>query len=294
MAIRIEMLRCFSYVAQSGNLAEAATRLGRTQSAVSMSLKQLEDHLGQKLFVGERKNQLTSLGEQVFSLAQQQIQHFDATVREIQTSASTPRGLLRIASIPSAAGHLVPQTVEIIMARHRGLKVDIRDTDSAQVTETLIRGQADIGIASGISGLNGVHSETLFEDPFGLICAPDHPLAKSKGEIRLSDLGKAGFVGNNLCRSIGSESIDRIMTETNIHAHNTFSLFGMLRSGSRCTILPRKVVEDLGSGLVFRPISDLNSNRQVSILIPERSSRREIAKEFADVLRELVRQGRGV
>ena len=41
--IKIEMLRCFSAVARSGNLADAAARLGRTQSAVSMTLKQLED-----------------------------------------------------------------------------------------------------------------------------------------------------------------------------------------------------------------------------------------------------------
>ena len=48
MAIKIEMLRCFCTVAQTGNLTEAADRLGRTQSAVSMTLKQFESHLGKK------------------------------------------------------------------------------------------------------------------------------------------------------------------------------------------------------------------------------------------------------
>ena len=70
MAIKIEMLRCFCAVAQSGNLSEAADRLGRTQSAVSMMLKQFENHLGKKLFLGERKNHLTALGEQVLEMAQ--------------------------------------------------------------------------------------------------------------------------------------------------------------------------------------------------------------------------------
>ena len=55
------MLRCFCTVAQTGNLAEASNRLGRTQSALSMTLKQFEDHLGKKLFEGERKNRLTPM-----------------------------------------------------------------------------------------------------------------------------------------------------------------------------------------------------------------------------------------
>ena len=50
MAIKIEMLRCFVAVAEHGNLNDAANRLGRTPSAVSMSLKQLTDHLGAPLF----------------------------------------------------------------------------------------------------------------------------------------------------------------------------------------------------------------------------------------------------
>ena len=65
------MLCCFGAVAQTGNLADAAIRLGRTQSALSMTLKQLGEHLGQPLFEGERKNRLFPLGDEVFRLAQQ-------------------------------------------------------------------------------------------------------------------------------------------------------------------------------------------------------------------------------
>ena len=62
MTIKLELFRYFCAVAETGNLAEAADRLGRTQSALSMSLKQLEEHLGKKLFDGERKSQLSPLG----------------------------------------------------------------------------------------------------------------------------------------------------------------------------------------------------------------------------------------
>ncbi|MEL6121714.1 MAG: LysR family transcriptional regulator, partial [Pseudomonadota bacterium] len=42
MAIKIEMLRCFRAVADSGSLADAAEILGRTPSAISMMLRQFE------------------------------------------------------------------------------------------------------------------------------------------------------------------------------------------------------------------------------------------------------------
>jgi len=63
--VKIETLIYFCVVAESGNLADAADQLGRTQAALSMSIKQLEAQLGKKLFDGERKSQLSPLGEQV-------------------------------------------------------------------------------------------------------------------------------------------------------------------------------------------------------------------------------------
>lgn len=282
--IKIEMLRCFSLVAQTGNLTEAADRLGRTQSAVSMTLKQLEDHLGQKLFVGERKNRLTPLGEQVFTLARQQVQQFDAAIREIETSATAPKGLLRIASIPSFAGRLLPPAVDRLTRLHTGLKVDIRDTDTAMVIDALSRGQADVGIASGMPSLNGIRSQILFHDLFGLTAAPNHPLIRLDRPIMLADIAAPGFIGNNLCHQITHDAVRQALADTHIHAHNTFSLIGLIQTGKWFTILPRSVTENLPGNLAFRPVADLDAKRAVTALIAERSSQRQIAEEFVALL----------
>lgn len=288
MTIKIEMLRCFTHVAQTGNLADAAARMARTQSAVSMTLKQLEDHLGHKLFEGERKNRLTPLGEQVFTLAQRQLQNFDATVREIETSASAPKGLLRIATIPSIAGRLIPLAVEQLSDKHTGLKIDIRDTDTAMVIDALVRGEADVGFASGLPTLNGIKSRLLFKDKFGVTCAPDHAFAKTTKPIVLSDIAVPGFIGNNLCHLIEEDIVQHALAETNIHLHNTFSLIGMIQTGKWFTILPQTVVRDLPGDLVFRPIDDLTASRSVSSLVAERSSQIAIADEFVEILDALI------
>ena len=139
MAIKIEMLRCFAVVAQTGNLAEAAARLGRTQPAISMMLKQLEENIGARLFQGERKNQLSPLGAQVFELAQQQLRQFDQTIEAIHSTARAPQGLIRIVSVPSVVGLVVPQAIQNMARTYPGLKFDLRDADTGQVVDRATR-----------------------------------------------------------------------------------------------------------------------------------------------------------
>ncbi|MEM1079297.1 MAG: LysR family transcriptional regulator [Pseudomonadota bacterium] len=285
--IKIEMLRSFSVVARTGNLADAAARLGRTQSAVSMTLKQLEEELGQKLFQGERKNLLTPVGQQILALAQQQVQSFDAALRDIEATARSPRGLLRIVTIPSATGLLVPRAVEELVSRYPGLKIDLRDAETEMVLDTLQRGEADIGIASGEPVLRGVESALLFSDALGLTCAEDHPLARRGGALRLAEAEASEFVSNNLCTSIDHPALQDAVAGAPLHAHNTLSLIGLLGQGQRVTVLPRSVVAHLPGALAFLPLEDLPVERSVSVLVAKRSSQKVIADECAALFHKI-------
>lgn len=286
MAIKIEMLRTFAAVAQTGNLAEAATRLSRTQPAISMTLKQLEEHLGQRLFKTDRKNRLTPLGEQVFELAQTQLHQFDNTIRAIETSAKSPKGLIRIASIPSVAGVVFPSAIGALTRRNPGLKMELRDTDTQGVIDALLRGRADIGIVSGEHSLNGIRQTPLFSDPFGLICAPDHPLALQTSDPTIMDVSCASFIRNNLCDMIKTQAFQDATIGSNVTIHNTMSLIAMVRAGGWVTVLPQTVRQATTSDLVFRRIADLPDRRQVVLLLREKAS----FPQFCDELwRYLIR-----
>ncbi len=284
MTIKIEMLRCFSAVAEAGNLGDAATRLGRTQSAVSMTLKQLEDRLGQRLFVSDRKNQLTPVGQQIFELARIELRQFDDTIKAIQATAVAPQGLVRVASVPSVAGLMFPSMVKKFRDVCPGTKIELRDTDSQQVIDALSRGKADIGIASSHHGLNGIQQTPLFSDRFGLICSPRHPLALRAGPIHLADVASDAFIKNDLCLSIDSESFQEMTAYADLTARNTLSLISMVRSDKWVTILPKAVVHIAPSDLVFREISDLTSRRQVNLLLREKSPFQEYAEKLKNVI----------
>ena len=288
MAIKIEMLRCFSIVAQTGNLADAAIRLGRTQSAISMTLKQLEEHLGQRLFEGERKSNLTPMGEEIFELARQQLRRFDETIDAIETTANAPLGLLRIASVPSVACLVFPTAIEELVRLHPGIKVELRDADTERVIDALLRGQVDLGVASGRHTLNGIRQEPLFDDSFGLLCAPDHPLAQVKDPPTIPEIVASGFVNNNLCNLIESQEVRAELSAAKVTVHNTLSLISMVRSGTWVTILPEAVVRIMADQLAFRNIRELTAHRSVTLLTRERSRQRLLIDDLRGIVRRFA------
>ena len=285
MAIKIEMLRAFAIVAQTGNLAEAATRLGRTPSAVSMTLKSLEDHLGQRLFETDRKNRLTPLGDYVLEQAQAELRQFDGTLRAIEAYASSPKGLLRVAAVPSVAGVVFAPVLEAFTARHPGVSVEIRDMDSLSILDALTRGQIDIGIAASGGPMRGVASEPLFSDAFGVICGRGHPLADAPGPLHLADLAGQRILGNDLAARIAHPALQAAMAGRRVSAQNTLSLISMMRGGPWVTVLPRSVARMDPDHLVFRALADLEEHRQVELLIREDRMAQTIVADFAAALR---------
>ncbi len=284
MAIKIETLRCFCTVAQTGNLIEAADRLGRTQSAVSMSLKQFEDHLGKKLFEGERKNRLSPLGKQVFELSLKQVRQFDQTVLDIEAAVDAEHGLLRIVSVPSVAAIVFPKVLQHMARTYPGVKVELRDTDTAQVLDALAEGKADIGIASGYHALNGVTALPLFEDRFGLVSAVDHPLMTRATPLVIDDILSVPFIRNALCDLIQSPRLHEVIGQADITIHNTHSLITMVRTGGWVTVLPQTVADFIPEATAFRLIEDLPENRQVYLYVSERSRFPDLARATTEYI----------
>ncbi len=284
MAIKIEMLRSFCAVAKAGNLSDAADHLGRTQSAVSMTLKQLETHLGSPLFESERKNRLTALGEQVFRLGQIQLKQFDSTVQAIELSASAPQGMLRISAVPSVAALVFPHVVRDISQGYPRLKIELRDADTQQVLDSLVQGWADLGIASSHHVLKGIASSLLFSDHFGLVLSDTHRLADQSQPITIDDVFSVPFLRNALCDQIQTPRFKAHLAEVDVTVHNTQSLLAMLRQDDWVTVLPQSVLGLAPKGLVFRPIRDLPDMRQVYLYRREHPASPDVVSDVHDLI----------
>lgn len=266
MAIKIDMLRCFATVAESGNLADAADRLGRTPSAVSMMLKQFEEHLGAPLFETERKSRLTALGIFTLDQATRELDHFERTVAAIEHFSRAKAGFVRVAAVPSVAEAILPNVVREFRRDHPDVQIDIRDMDSAAVLRELEKERVDFGLATASGADASIAREQLFSDDFGVVCHPDHPLTKEAQPIDWRALDRWTFIGNGICRHIADEGFQRTFTSSRLMVRNTTSLLAMVRAGIGVTVLPRLAVHHAEDQLAFLPVSDPEARRRIDIL----------------------------
>lgn len=286
MAIKIEMLRCFDAVVQQGNLGSAADALGRTPSAVSMMLKQFEDHIGTPLFETSRKSRLTALGELIHIETVRELKHFSKTVAKIESFSKAELGAVSIVVPPSLAISILPTVIAKFTAENPRISIEVRDMNSVSVLRELSADRADIGMSS-IPPSNDFFSTRLFSDPFGVVCRKDHPLAKAGNALKWSDVKGSRFILNDLCNFIKNDEFEKIKNTSRLHVPNTASLIGMIHAGLGITILPRLALSTMSSELVFLPLFDQEARRDVYLVTkPIRSLTpvvAKLAKEFENI-----------
>lgn len=252
MNIKIQALETFVTVAESGNLVDAAERLHRTPSAVSMALKQLESHFGRRLFESDRKAQLTPTGRFLLEHARRELEHFEHTVRTMERYARGETGTVRVACVPSVASRLLPTVLRQFRECHAGVAVDVRDMDSESVCDALHLGRIDLGLASPVSGSEDFLAAPLTRDALGVVCSTGHPLAGRSGPLGWRDLNGFEFIANGACRHIDDPQMRRLLADASLMVRNTTSLLALVAADAGITVLPRMAVDEQDPNLRFR------------------------------------------
>ncbi len=278
--IRTEALRVFVTVAECGNIRDAADRLFRTQSAISMTLKQVEDHLGAPLFESDRKHSLTELGRFVQGVAKVLLRDHDTALELIAEFASGNSGKLRIASVPSVAALLIPEMLAGFLADRPAAKIDLVDTDSADVRRLVATGQADLGIASAAATEVCLISTPIFADSMHVVCPANSPLAQHAGPLDWCDLAAVPLILNETTRGIQAEAFQDLAARAKLRVRNVTSLLAMVRAGIGVTLLPGLATLGLGPSLVARPLRDQSCRRQVCLLRREGRVQSPLASAF--------------
>lgn len=153
-----DLLRSFLIIAETGKLTQAAHRLGRTQSAISVQLRNLEDHLGTTLF--ERSTQgmtLTNAGERFLPRAQ-------ATLSQLQDLGrmfdAPLQGRLRIGIPDDYEGRILTQALARFIRLHPDVDVTALSGCTTSYPEALRNGHLDMAVCSGPEPLGNMHIST--------------------------------------------------------------------------------------------------------------------------------------
>lgn len=287
MSIKLEMLRVFRTVAEKGTLAKAADDLGRTPSAISMMLAQLEDHIGAPLFETDRKSRLTNLGELVLEESRRATDVFAKSTEAIRRHAVSTAGIVRIAAVPSATVSLLPAVINLFRQTYPDVRIEISDVDSSAVRRRVQRDEADIGIVSERPGSMS-EGELITCDDLGIVCAEGGPVhaahLKTGGRSDWSLLEHEPLIANPLCSLVNDPLIDRLMDRCTLEARNTTAILSFVRHGLGVSILPFDAVRNQPDGVEFFVPSDPISRRELRIIQQENSRRNAAVQAFRNLL----------
>nr|WP_156877943.1 LysR family transcriptional regulator [Sinorhizobium americanum] len=157
-----DLLRTFLAVADTGNLTRAADAVRRTQSAVSMQIKKLEDLLGFPLF--ERHSRgvvLTAEGRRLVDNARRIVALLDDTAAALRQPALD--GSVRIGISEEYINSTLPKALGAFAASHPNVEVTVQQGHSMSNLKSLDAGEIDIAVVFEPGGRT--RNEVLMVDP---------------------------------------------------------------------------------------------------------------------------------
>lgn len=164
MNLDIDALRAFTAVADELSFTRAARVVSRTQSAVSVQIKNLEGRLGFALFERTRRSvALTPRGERLLAHARDILRVHDDGVREM--TAAPARGRLRLGITEYFAPAQMPGLLAEFSAHHPEVEVEVTTGVTGMLRAFQRAGELDLVIGraeprgSGNGGGGRTHSE---------------------------------------------------------------------------------------------------------------------------------------
>ena len=140
-----ELLRTFVTVIEVESYTYAATLLGRTQPAISLQMKRLEEMIGQKLIARSgREVALTEQGEALIVHARQILRVNDLAVSQFDRSIEGD--ILRVGLPLDYGVRLLQSCLTDIIQKHDNLRTEIRCDLSNSLIESLRRDELDIAV----------------------------------------------------------------------------------------------------------------------------------------------------
>lgn len=286
MSIGLSHLRVFAAVAQSGSLKDAAEQVGRTVSAVSMTLKQLEGEIGAKLFEADRKSRLTAVGRFMQGQVTDLLLHHERCIATIRAYARTAVGRVDIVCVPSVAASLLPIVVPQFREAHPQVEIDVRDTDSENVVAAIEAGHAELGIGSLRRRQAAFDYQPLFEDVLGIVCRKDDPFAKRRRITSWEELDGHTLLANGISQMIEDASFKERAQPAPIVVYNVLSLLALVRAKVGLTLLPRLSLADLAPDLAFLPVDMAVAQRTVGLLRRRGEAPSPAVEQFVALLKQ--------
>ena len=187
-------LRAFVILAQKGSFTQTAKKLFLSQSAISHSIKSLEEDVGCRLLdrVG-KKVVLTQAGEKLFHHAEKILQEMGAARALLQQLGKWGKGRLRLGASSTACQYVLPSVLRELKQSFPESRITIEPGDSDECVDLLQNNRIDLAVALQPKHNAAVEFLPLFTDDLAFLMAPLHPWAMT-GHVTREEIPRQNYV----------------------------------------------------------------------------------------------------
>jgi LysR family pca operon transcriptional activator len=178
--LKLRHLNCLVAIAEHGSFVRAADALSITQPAVSKTIAELQNILGQQLVERTRKGiELTSAGRVLVRYAGSSLRTIREGLDSVARTRTTDAPVILIGALPNVASTVLPQALLRFASGMPHARVRVRTGSNAQLIAALRQGELDIviGRLAEPSDMQGLSFEHLYTEALVFTVRPGHPLA---------------------------------------------------------------------------------------------------------------------
>jgi DNA-binding transcriptional LysR family regulator len=275
----IDLLRSFASVAETGALSRAASRIGRSQAALSMQMKRLEDLVGQPLLTRTGRGVVPTVqGERFLIHARRILSSHDEALAEF--SGGSLSGTLRFGCPDDHAQAFLPTLLRGFAQDHPAAAIEVICGSTPRLQAQFDRGGLDLALVS--VPLVAEDAILRCEDLVWVVPRDQSGLRTDPVPLALGD-------PDTLDHQAAVAALDRVRRSYRI-AYASGSLSGLLavvRSAQAIAVLTRSAVPaDLR---ILTPTSGLPPLARIGVTIRiEEQHASQLARAFARHAREIL------
>ena len=294
-AINLRHLRAFVAVARETSFTRAAKTLLLSQSALTVTVRQLEDHLGVALFNRTtRQVALTTDGERLLVAAERILEDFDRSLGTMRQAAFRRQGQVAVAVVPSVATRLMPALVRGFHEANPSIRITLRDDNGRGVHRQVLDREVEFGICNVWHRYPELEFTPLTRDRFGLVCRRDDSLAAEAGPYNWAEIDQtrllimASDTAFHTALKDNPEFVERCPSPAG-EVLAMVTMLDMVRTGLGITLLPELArPAAVESELIFRRLTNPVVYRELCLIRRRNAPLSQGARQVWDYLRAQV------
>ena len=286
----ISALSVFRMVVEEGGFSRASKKLLRTQPAVSLAVRKLEDQIGYTLIDRtSRKLVLTDAGQVALGYAK----GFDVQKRklvdELEELRNLSAGRLSVGANESSILYLLRH-----LRRYRWLypkiRLQVQRSRSSQIPNKILQGHLELGVISydPMDGL--LETEVIYTDHLAFVVSPKHRLA-TEDSVSIKDLGGETFIAHNVVSPYRRIVMSRfqehgVPLRMDVEMPTIESIRKLVQADEGVAFLPRMCVghEIRQETLCEVRVKEIEVERPIRLVYPKKRSLSRAGQAFLELV----------